>query len=106
MQQYPETEQSADVCHDGEYALLVSMKSQTYIIIVAARCDVTHILSRQDVCVESRNILRRDTALQVLSWRGVDTGNGEHSQTRENSEEREMHCDQLRIGKLGVSLSA
>ena len=51
-------------CHDSEYAFFVGMKSQTYIAA---------------------------SVLQVLSWQGSD--NGECSQSREDSEERETHCD-------------
>ena len=43
----------------------------------------------------------RGTALQVLGWQGID--NGECSQTREDSEDRETHLIGLRIEKLEVS---
>ena len=46
--------------------------------------------------------LGRDVAPQVPSWRGAD--NGERSQSREDSEERETHCDRVENRKTGGKL--
>jgi hypothetical protein len=75
--------QTPFTCRDSEHALLV-LKSLTY--HVAAYVSPGF----------------RGTALQVLSRQGVD--NGECSQTREDSEERESHCDRIENRKSGGKL--
>lgn len=59
----------------NKYALFIGVKIQTYIFDGFG------------------NILRKGSGRKVLSWQSVD--NCECSQTRDNGEEREAHCNRV-----------